>query len=96
MGSLAPGNTPSALTLRIRISSEAQEKLARRAAEAGEDVNAYASELIEQALNKPTIDELLAPVRADFAKTGMTEAEIMDYGRELLRKVRREKKAQPA
>ena len=84
------------MALKLRLSKLAREKLVDRAAKAEEDVAAYASELIERAVTKPSIDEILAPVRADFAKSGMTEDEIMDFGRALVQKVRDEKKAKMA
>jgi len=80
----------------LRLSQQAREKLAERAAQNGQDVDHYTSELIEQAVTRPTLDELLAPVRDDFAKSGMSEEEIVDLGRRELEALRRERKAKSA
>ncbi len=45
---------------------------------------------------KPTIDELLAPVRADFTNTGLSDDELIGLGREALTALRHEKKAKSA
>ena len=58
----------------------------------GQAVDAYTSKIVEQAIQAPTLEELLAPVQADFARSGMTEDQLLDLGRELLDKVRAEKK----
>jgi len=79
------------LAMRLRLSKQASEMLAHRAAQSGRDVADVASDLIEQAIRRPTIDELLAPVRADFAKSGMTEDELMELGRRELDALRDEK-----
>ena len=49
-------------------------------------------ELVEQAIAGPTLEGLLAPVQADFARSGMTEDQLLDLGRDLLDQVRAEKK----
>ncbi|HWB58270.1 MAG TPA: hypothetical protein VG733_02215 [Chthoniobacteraceae bacterium] len=87
---MAGSSSPTA-SLTLHISETAREKLAQRASQAGEDIETYASDLIEAAVKRPTLDELLAPVRQDFAKTGMTEEQIMQFGDELIQKVRQEK-----
>jgi hypothetical protein len=77
--------------MKLRLSRQASEKLSKRAAESGQDVASIASDLIEQAISQPSLGELLALSQAEFASTGMTESEMMDFGRELLGKVRSEK-----
>lgn len=47
---------------------------------------------MEDAVKRPSLEELLAPVQADFARSGLTEAELLDFGRDLREKVRAEKK----
>ena len=81
------------IPITLRLSQQAREKLAERAAQSGQDVDHYTSELIEQAVTRPTLDELLAPVRDDFAKSGMSEKQIMDLGRRELEALRRERPA---
>lgn len=82
--------------MKLRLSDQAKRKLAERAAESGRDVAEYTSELVEQAVNRPTLDELLAPVRADFARSGMSEDQIMELGRSELGTLRQERKAKKA
>jgi pantoate kinase len=79
------------VAMKLRLSRQASEKLNKRAAESGRDVASIASDLIEQAISQPSLEELLALSQAEFASTGMTENEMMDFGRELLGKVRGEK-----
>jgi hypothetical protein len=76
------------LAMKLRLSKQASEKLNQRAAESGRDVASIASDLIEQAITQPSLEELLAVSQAEFASSGMTENEMMDFGRELLGKVR--------
>jgi len=40
----------------------------------------------------PALEELLVPVHADFARSRMTQRDLLGLGRELLDKVRAEKK----
>lgn len=76
----------------ISIPDHIAAKLRERASASGEGVPAYTSKLVEQAVKGPTLEELLAPVQADFSGSGMTETELLDLGRDLLEKVRSEKK----
>lgn len=90
---MAQNGSNGGRTLTLRISGGTSRKLARRAAEAGEDVVTFASEIVERAVGRPTLDEILAPVRADFVKSGLSEPRIMKLGRKLVKKVRAAKRA---
>jgi hypothetical protein len=79
------------IAMKLRLSDEAKEKLARRAADTGRDLADYASQVIEQDARTPTLEEVLAPIQADFARSGMTEAEFLNFGRSLLDQVRAER-----
>jgi len=81
------------MTLSVSISTEAEAKLRQRAAAEGKEPTAYASQILEEAITSPTLDELLTSVRADFAASGMSERDIMDLGREELNALRRDRKA---
>ena len=70
----------SEISMRVKLSRKAKEKLTSLAAEHGQGIDEFASELLEQAVTRPNLDELLAPVRADFANSGMSEQEIMELG----------------
>ncbi|HEY8748052.1 MAG TPA: hypothetical protein VIM11_08760 [Tepidisphaeraceae bacterium] len=65
----------------ISIPEEVALKLKERAATSGQSVPAYAAQLVIDTVTKPTIDELLAPIRTDFAKSGMTEDELLSFFR---------------
>jgi hypothetical protein len=79
------------MDMTISIPDDVAAKLKDRAARQGEAVSLYAAQLLAETVNRPTIDELLAPVRADFEKTGMTENQLLDFGREVLGAVRKDK-----
>lgn len=80
----------------LRLSEWARAKLAEQAANTGQDLSAVASDLIEQAVTRPTIDEVLAPYRRQVAESGMSDDELDNFHRDLLAKVRSEKKAKSA
>jgi hypothetical protein len=81
------------MEMTISIPDDVAERLEKRAAVSGQTVPAYTAKLVADTVTKPTIDEILAPVRADFAKTGMSEDETTDFLRGQLEAHRREKKA---
>lgn len=81
------------MDMTISIPDDLAHKLQERAAVSGQTVPAYTAQLLAETIAKPTIDELLAPVRNDFAKSGMTEEELLQFGREILTAVRQDKKA---
>jgi len=84
------------MDMTISIPDDVAAKLEERAASAGTTAPAYTAQLIAESVNKPGIDEILAPVRADFAKTGMTEDQRLDFGHGLLDNIREAKKAKSA
>ena len=81
------------MTLSIAIPPDVEAKLRERARAVGEPVEVYASKVLVDAVTAPTIDQIFAPVREDFARTGMSEQEILDLGRRELAALRAEKKA---
>ncbi len=81
------------MTLRVSISPEVEAKLRERAEALGRDTAQYAADLISQGVAAPTFDEVLGPVRHDFAQSGMTPDEIDAFGRDLIEKVRSAPKA---
>jgi hypothetical protein len=52
-----------------------------------------ASDLLEEAVRRPSVDELLAPVRRQVAESGMGDRALDDFLRGVLKEVRDEKKA---
>ncbi|HEX4052802.1 MAG TPA: hypothetical protein VHX86_00920 [Tepidisphaeraceae bacterium] len=81
------------ISLTLRLSDQARAKLSEQAAQSGQDIAAVASDLIEQAIARPTVDELLAPYRKQVAESGMSNQELDDFFREQLEAHRREKRA---
>jgi hypothetical protein len=90
--SATPGTTAVPMTL--RLSEQARAKLAERAAARGQDPAGYASELIEQAVARPSVDEVLAPFRKQVDERGMSDAELDEFLRGELDAARRERKAE--
>jgi hypothetical protein len=64
------------ISMRLRLSPRAQEQLAKQAHQLGLPVDEYASELLEQAITHPTVDELLTPFRKQVADSGMSDEEL--------------------
>ncbi len=81
------------LALRLRITQKAKDQLTEQAARSGRPVDAVASELLERAMIQTSLDELMAPVKADIAASGITEEELMSLGRAELDALRRERRA---
>jgi hypothetical protein len=81
----------AAMDMTISIPEEVASKLEERAAVAGKTLRAYTAELVTETVTQPSLEEMLAVSQGEFASTGMTEAEMIDLGRDLLDKVRSEK-----
>lgn len=79
------------MTWSVSLSRKAEAKLKRRAAAEGKDPRDYASDLLEHAVTRPSLQELLAPSQAEFAKTGKTKEQVMAMGRRIVDRVRRTK-----
>jgi len=78
------------MVLSLSISSETETKLNAKAAAAGVDIATYATKSLERIATRPTLDEVLAPLRAEFDRRGMTEQELA----ELLEKAKHEARAE--
>ena len=83
------------MTINISLTPEAESKLRQRAAVLGQDLVTIASDLLEQAITRPSVDELLAPARKQVAESGMSDEQLDGFFRGVLNEVRDEKKAQP-
>ena len=81
------------MSVKVILQPETERRLAARAAARGEDVDTYTSRLIEEAVSSPTLDEVLAPYRQQVARSGMSDDEIDAFHRDLLDKVRKDRKA---
>jgi len=65
------------MTLTIHVSKNIGAVLEEKAKNQGKDVAEYVEDLIEKDIDhRKTLDEILAPVRKNFAESGMTEDEL--------------------
>jgi hypothetical protein len=84
------------MTLLVPISPEAQAKLTAKAAASGVDVTTFAAKTLERAAFRPTLDEVLAPLRQEFEESGMTEDELTDLLEQTKHEARAERLANKA
>ena len=67
------------MTITVHLTPDAERKLVERASQSGQDVSTLAGELLERAVNAPpTLDEILEPIRGQFAESGMTDDELAE------------------
>lgn len=64
------------MRLNISISPQAETKLKERAAAQGKDPDAYAAELVEDAVTKPTLDEILTAFRKQIEESCMSDEQL--------------------
>lgn len=60
----------------ISIPTELEQKIAERAASKGLPLEEYVREVLRRDAEALSLDEILAPVREQFAASGMTEEEL--------------------
>lgn len=66
-------------TLTINVPKNIGAMLEEQARNNGKNISDYIKELVEEAGNKQkTLDEILAPVRKNFADSGMSEEDLDD------------------
>ena len=71
------------MILSVPLTPEVEAKLRERAAAAGLDPALYASELLEDIISRPSIDQILAPFRRQIADSGMTDQQLDEFYEEL-------------
>ena len=84
------------MVLSLSISPEAEAKLKAKAAAAGVDLNTFASKSLERIATRPSLDEVLAPLRAEFDQSGMTEEELVNLLEQTKHEVRAEEQSRKA
>jgi hypothetical protein len=84
------------MTLSIFLSPQAEANLRQRAAAEGKDPTAYASELVENAVTKPTLDEILAPFRKQVSESGMSDRQLDEFYENLRNEAWNERKGRKA
>jgi hypothetical protein len=92
------------MTIRILLEPEEEQGLRERARQSGRGVEEYLHELSRMDLSgvqagetsvkrSQTFDQILAPIREGFARSGMTEDEIMSDFEEARQEVHQERRA---
>ena len=84
------------MTVAVDLSPDAVAKLRARAAAAGKALEVFVADLIIREITQPSLDELLAPVRDDFANSGMTEGELINLGHRAVQAARSQARNKPA
>ena len=80
------------MTLTISISPDAEAKLRAKAADAGVDIETYAAKALEQIAARPSLDEILKPLHAEFDASGMTEDQLSNLLEETKHEARANRK----
>ena len=84
------------MVLTIPVTPEVEAKLRAQADRAGVDVETYAARTLEKAASRPSLDEVLAPLRKEFDATGMGDdelAELLEDAKHDMRAARRAREA---
>jgi hypothetical protein len=76
--------------LQIPLPPDTEEALRERAKATSEDVALYAARLLKEALNTPSVNDLLAPFRKQVEESGVSDEELERFGEELKEDSRRE------
>ena len=67
------------LLLTLRVSEQARQRLAERAAASGTDVAGYVSAIIEQNAQRPaSLEDISGPVYQRFLESGLTDDQLRD------------------
>jgi len=81
------------MELTITVPNEIKPILEEKAAASGQDIKAFIEGMVKAQVLRPTLDEILSPVRQEFAESGMTEDELDDFLNEVREEVWQEKQA---
>lgn len=84
------------MVLSIPISVETEARLRRLAEAAGKDVTTYVAQVVEEAVVKPTLNEMLAPVRKQFAESGTSDEQLLDEIMQARDRYRADQRKKPA
>lgn len=67
------------MTITIDLPTEIEAELRKKASADGKDFQSYILETLKTKALKPSIDEILAPVRKNFTESGMTEEDLDEF-----------------
>ena len=84
------------MSLMVMLPNELGVKVLEAATLHGLGTEAYVISAVERALKKPSLDEILAPARKQFAESGMTEDELTALVKEERRAMWRERRGEQA
>ncbi|CAN5440885.1 hypothetical protein BH20ACI1_BH20ACI1_28390 [soil metagenome] len=77
----------------ISVQPKTASILAQKAAAKNQDIKEFIESIVETQAVKPSLDEILAPMRQDFAESGMTEDELDELIKNERRAMREERQA---
>jgi hypothetical protein len=66
------------MVLSVDIGSQTEARLRQKAEAAGKDIRAFVADLLDQAAAKASLEEVLAPLRRQFAASGISDEELID------------------
>ncbi|HZW34124.1 MAG TPA: hypothetical protein VFF52_25595 [Isosphaeraceae bacterium] len=84
------------MTITISLNPEQERRLAKRAAQAGQEVTAYVHHLIDRDLGAENLDAILAPVRRNFERSGLTDEDLTALVEEVREDIWREQHGRPS
>jgi hypothetical protein len=84
------------MVLSLSISPETEAKLKAKADAAGLDINTYASKTLERVASRPSLEDVLKPLRTEFEQSGMSEDELTEFLEEVKHESRAEQRARRA
>jgi hypothetical protein len=64
------------MTITIDLPSDIEAALRKKALADGKDLQKFILETLEIKALKPSLDEILAPIRRNFAESGMSEEDL--------------------
>ncbi|MEX2213161.1 MAG: hypothetical protein WD768_03470 [Phycisphaeraceae bacterium] len=82
------------MVLNISISPEAEARLRTLARTEGLDVNTFAARELERWIARPSLEEVLAPLRAEVAASGLSDDELTELLEEAKHEARAERRAE--
>ncbi|MGD1276118.1 MAG: hypothetical protein ABR964_02700 [Tepidisphaeraceae bacterium] len=84
------------MVLSLSISAEAEARLKAKAAAAGVDLESYVSTTLERFASRPSLDEVLRPLKEEFDESGMSEEQLTEFLEGVKHEARAERRARRA
>ena len=81
------------MTLTISLPKDVGVALESKAKMSGRDSAEYVEDLVTKEVNRPSIDEILAPFRRQVEESGITDDEFDDFVEEIREEIYQEKLA---